>query len=86
MCKLFTEIGEDVGLPNIDIVHRLAPRRQSQQAIPTRPRDILIKFVTYRARKKVYTKRRDLKNSTSFKGAFLNEELTKKRSEVFYHA
>lgn len=83
--KMFSEMGTDVALNDIDNIHRLA-KKTTSNATPNRPRDIIIKFATFRARQKVYASRSALKSTQSFRKAFLNEELTKKRGEVFYHA
>ena len=50
-----------------------------------RPRDIIIKFATYRARQKFYTKRTSLKDR-GHAGVFLNEDLTKTRINQLYKA
>lgn len=90
--NLFKELGTDVSLGDIDNMHRLARRKPDVQASPgsagstSRPRDIIIKFATYRARQIVFLKRSGLKTSKSFKGAYLNEELTKQRSSIFFQA
>ena len=46
----------------------------------TRPRPVLVKFSTYRARERVFKARSKLKHSGT--GIFLNEDLTKKRGHV----
>lgn len=90
--NLFKELGVDVNLGEIDNMHRLARRKPSSPSSTesagdaSRPRDIIIKFATYRARQRVFTGRSNLRNSKSFKGAYLNEELTKQRSSVYYNA
>ena len=50
-----------------------------------KPRDILIKFATYRSRKKMYKKRTLLKDK-GHPGVFLNEDLTKSRMDLLYKA
>ena len=52
---------------------------------PARPRDIIVKFSTYRARQKVY-KARALTKQRGYKGIFINEDLTKNRSLLLYEA
>lgn len=52
---------------------------------PKRPRDILVKFATYRARQRLYGARSNLKN-TKYNGVFLNEDLIKSRSKLLWEA
>ena len=84
---LATAIDADIKLEDIDRSHRLGkPKfRDSSDDTPARPRDIIIKFSTYRARQKVY-KARALTKQRGYKGIFINEDLTKNRSQPLYEA
>jgi len=93
--RLSTEIKVDIDLKDIDNMHRLG--RQTPETPSTgpltanmqlnsRPRDIIIKFTTYRARQAVFTHRAELKHSKIFARVFINEELTKTPGEVYYNA
>ncbi|WAR01431.1 hypothetical protein MAR_007989 [Mya arenaria] len=81
---LIKAIGADVSLDQIDRTHRLGkPRTMGpNQPANKRPRDIFIKFVSYRLRQPVYKSRTKLK-SAGYKMVFINEELTKQRAELF---
>lgn len=48
-------------------------------------RDIIVKFATYRARERMFSKRSDLKGS-DMDGVYVNEDLTKKRSKILFEA
>jgi hypothetical protein len=50
-----------------------------------KPRAILVKFATYRARQKIYKMRKELR-SKGHNMVFFNEDLTKQRSELLFHA
>ena len=60
-------------------IHRLGPRSSQGQ-----PRPIIVKMVSYQARSKVFSARSKLKNSSS--RLFINEDLTRTRSQLFYKA
>lgn len=89
---LAAEINADIELSDIDNMHRLGKPKvvsagnHGAKKSTTRPRDIIVKFTSYRARQKVLTRRSALKNSKIFGGVYINEELTKQRGEVFYQA
>lgn len=81
--------GANVTLDEVDRTHRLGrpkPQSSGRNNASPRPRDIIIKFATYRARQKVYKLRSNLKSSDNFKRVFINEELTKQRGELYYAA
>lgn len=94
--SLATEIKAEIDIRDIDNVHRLGSSKPStrqsqsnQSAMPSnigRPRDIIIKFTSFRSRQIFYTRRSALKTSKVFGRVFVNEELSKKRGEVFFHA
>ncbi len=74
-----TCINADVSLEGIDGAHRLAKPK------PNVPRDITIKFATYRSKKKVMMRKSQLK-SKGKSGVYVNEDLTRARSDLFYKA
>lgn len=79
--KLATDLGTDVQLNDIDRSHRVG----RVSAARTRPRDIIVKFSTFRARQKLYKVRTSLKDK-GYNRIFLNEDLTKVRSKVLFDA
>ena len=74
-------IGCDLQLNEIDRSHRVG----KPDATKTRHREILVKFASYRARQKMYKIRTSLKDN-GYAGVFLNEDLTRKRSNVLFEA
>ena len=74
-------IGCDLQLNEIDRSHRVG----KPDASKTRHREILVKFASYRARQKLYKMRTSLKDNC-YAGVFLNEDLTRKRSNVLFEA
>ena len=64
-----------ISIDDIDRSHRVGKLKAGKQ------RDIIIKFATYRARQKFYTKRTMLKDACHV-GVFLNEDLTKQRMNL----
>ena len=79
--NMATAIGCDLQLDEIDRTHRVGKPDPTR----TRHREILVKFVSYRARQKLYKMRKNLKDN-GYAGVFLNEDLTKTRSNVLYEA
>ena len=71
-----TAISVDLDLSEIDRSHRVGKPRAG------RPRDIIIKFLTYRARQKLY-KSRTLLKDRGHKGVYINEDLTKQGTIFF---
>lgn len=51
----------------------------------TKPRDILVKFVSYRSRAKLLHNKKNLKGS-EFERVYLNDDLTRTRSFIFQQA
>lgn len=79
--KLASDIGCDTQLPHIDRSHRIGnPKKKT-----SKPRDIIVKFSTYRYRQAFYKQRTILKDS-GHRGVFVNEDLTKVRSGLLYEA
>ena len=77
--KLASDLGTDIQLSDVDRSHRLG-RFDSARA---RPRDIIVKFATFRTRQKLYKVRSSLKDK-GYNRVFLNEDLTKVRSKVLF--
>lgn len=78
--KIAGDIGSGIQLADIDRSHRVGnPTRR------TKPRDIIVKFATYRSRQDFYKKRTLLKDH-GYLGVFANEDLTKFRSGMLYEA
>ena len=74
-------IGFDLVLEEIDRTHRLGRPKGSQGVV--RPRDIIIKFTSYRSRQKMMRNEAKLKQ-TGYLRAFLNEDLTATRDQIFF--
>lgn len=70
---------------DIDICHRLSTGRNRR----SKPRPIIVRFKSYRAKKELYGTRKNLKNQNLhriFPGAgivYINENLTRMRRELF---
>lgn len=79
--KIAADIGSDIELSDIDRSHRVGRPGVNR----TKPRDVIVKFTSYRARQILYKKRTALKDS-GYAGTFLNEDLTKLRSQVLFEA
>ncbi|MEW8545260.1 MAG: hypothetical protein AB2693_17185 [Candidatus Thiodiazotropha sp.] len=78
--KLTHDLGVDVDLNDIDRSHRIGRPRGLG-----RPRDIIVKFVSYRVRRKVYGVRTQTKVK-GFMGVYINEDLTRQRSQLLRKA
>lgn len=72
-------VGSDIVIGDIDRSHRVGKPN------PQKPRDIIVKFATYRARQTVY-KSRGLLKDNGYKNTFINEDLTRKRSSMLFKA
>ena len=79
--KLAADIDADIQLTEIDRSHRLGDPRKAR----SKPRDIIVKFSTYRNRLTFY-KQRTLLKERGHTGVFVNEDLTKFRSGLLYDA
>ncbi|XP_053376808.1 uncharacterized protein LOC128547720 [Mercenaria mercenaria] len=75
-----TAVGSDLSLQEIAVSHRVGKPRSSDK-----PRDILVKFISRRSRDKLL-KKRSLLKSNGYEGIFVNEDLTKYRSELLFEA
>lgn len=71
-------LGVELQRPDISRSHRVGPKHAGG------PRPVLVKFATYRARERVYRARSKLKDS--IEKAYINEDLTKKRGALAFHA
>ena len=82
VCNLARAIDVDLSVDDIDRSHRLGkPRTAPEQ----KPRDIIVKFVSYRKRALFY-KARILTKSRGYRGVYINEHLTKARGNLLYEA
>ena len=79
--SLASATGSSIQLQDIDRSHRIGDPKKAR----TRPRDIIVKFASYRSRQNFYKCRSALKD-TGYKGVFVNENLTKTRSVLLYEA
>lgn len=77
---LCTAMEASITINDLAVSHRVGKRNSS-----SKPRDILVKFVSRRSRNLFYKKRTLLKDK-GYKGTFINEDLTKYRSELLYEA
>lgn len=76
---LCTSIQADISIDEIARSHRIGKQNGKK------PRDIIVKFTSYRSRQKLYKRRSSLRTS-SYSGTYVNEDLTKRRSQLLYKA
>ncbi len=76
---IIESIGADVPLDYVDRAHRLG------KPMPNVPRDIIVKFATYRSKKRVMLKKSNLKKNGRT-GVYINDDLTRVRSDIYYKA
>lgn len=79
--RLASTVGSEIQISDIDRSHRVGNPRQQRD----RPRDIIVKFSTYRMRQNFFKHRTALKDS-GYRGVFVNEDLTRQRSTLLYEA
>ena len=79
--KIADDIEADVRPQDIDRSHRVGNTKRKKAT----PREIIVKFSTYRARANLY-RQRTLMKERGHEGEFINEDLTKKRNEYLYEA
>ena len=79
--NMAADIGCDLQLNEIDRSHRVGKPHANR----SKYREIIVKFTSYRARQKLYKMRTALKDN-GYAGMFLNEDLTKYRSNVLFEA
>ena len=77
-------VSPPVSLEDIDRVHRVGPISSSSSH--SGPRNILVKFATYRTRFRVMSQRRTLNNAGHALPIYLNEDLTRSRATLLYRA
>lgn len=77
--QLAQKLNAPLKIDEIDRSHRVGP--------PTKmKRDIIVKFVSYRARQKLFSLRKDLRGNPETNGIFFNEDLTKIRGQLLFEA
>ena len=82
--QVTTAIGSDIALCDIDRCHRLGrPRTTTSGNQMARPRDIIIKFTSFRARQKVLKNKSKLRAS-GFTNVYVNENLKATRVNIFF--
>ena len=79
--SIANDIDSEIQLHHIDRSHRVGNPKKTRAT----PREIIVKFSTYRARANFY-KQRTLMKERGHEGTFINEDITKKRSEYLYEA
>ena len=79
--KMASDIGSDIQLTDVDQSHRVGDPKKAR----VRPREIILKFATYRSRQDFYRRRTSLKIK-GYQGVFINEDLTKCRSNLLFEA
>lgn len=77
--NMANDMGVNLDPRDIDRSHRAGKKS-------AKGRCILVKFATYRARQAFLGNRKKLKAIDKWKDVFISEDLTKKRSEILYHA
>lgn len=80
--NLARSIDVELTVQDIDRSHRLG---RPISGVSPRPRDIIVKFISYRSRAKFY-KNRVLTKGRGHRGVFINEHLTKSRGRLLYLA
>lgn len=81
--KVAQACGTKITLNDIDRSHRIRQRQpMNSPQRNQRPDDIIVKFVSYRSRSSFYWGKSKLKESTEFKGVFINEDLTSQRANL----
>ena len=71
-----------LSLSDIDRSHRVRSRRSPDVNAPMRPPDIIVKFVSYRSRSSFLKCKSELRRNSAYRGIFINEDLTRYRSEL----
>ena len=81
--KIVLDVARSMDVPlditDIDRSHRVGSDKN-------RRRDILVKFVSYRARQSLLRERKKLRNTEGMKDVFINEDLTSNRSKLLFDA
>ena len=77
-------INVNIDIRDIERSHRLGKPGTDEEP-RTKPRDIIVKFGSYRPRSMFYKARTQTKEN-GYQGVFVNEDLTKVRSKLLYEA
>ena len=80
--KLVNDLGVTLNSSDIDRSHRVGRITDTRR----KDRDIIVKFTSYNARQKLYRQRKELRDSESLSGVFINEDLTRIRSKLLFDA
>lgn len=93
--KVIIHIAETLDVPinrsDIDRSHRVGriDNRGSGDGAAggrRRHRDIIVKFATYNAKQRLYSKRKDLRENEDMRHLYINEDLTRLRSKLLFDA
>lgn len=89
--KLAEDMNVQLSRADIDRSHRvgrLEDTRRTDSGVRTRirHRDIIVQFVTYNARQRLFQMRKELRGNDELGSVFINEDLTKTRSKVLFDA
>ena len=84
------KLGVSISPYEIDRSHRVGKTVKPHvgQTSTRKSRDIIVKFATYNARNRLFQERKTLRETADedLKNIFLNEDLTKRRSEILFEA
>lgn len=82
-----TALGVDLSICEIDRSHRLGKvtPNPTEGQVKSKPRDIIVKFATYRSRNKFFERKSNLRKC-GYEGIFVSEDLTRERNNIFYEA
>ena len=83
------DMGVNLSPSDIDRSHRVGKIRTGRgPQTAKKPRDIIVKFTSYNARNRLFQERKFLRETDNeeLKCIFLNEDLTKRRSEILFEA
>ena len=69
----------DLRQSDTDRSHRVEQFKSGQRAL-------LVKFTNYRAQQKLFSARKNLRNSDKLQDVFINEDLTSRRSQLLSEA
>ena len=75
-------IDVNLSIDEIDRTHRVG---RSKDKKDSKPRDIIVKFVSYRSRRKLMENKRKMKD-IEYKHVYMNEDLTIIRNKMYYHS
>jgi len=86
---ILADTGESLNYSHIGRTHRVGPplRITDSKSKPSRPRDIIIRFISYRNRDLVFRNKKNLKTHNQSQPPehrlYVNEALTKRRANLF---